>query len=296
MSETLPPESVDLVIAPRTRDLGEGFMVRRILPFAKRRHVGPFVFFDHMGPVRFEKGQGLDVRPHPHIGLATVTYLFEGEIMHRDSLGVVQPIRPGDVNWMVAGRGIVHSERTRDALRAEGTALHGIQSWLALPRDREEAEPGFRHHPGRSLPEIEKPGLRMRLIAGKAFGAESPAETFAPMFYLDVEATAGATIAMPDEYEERAIYVATGAIELDGAAYEAGTMLVLKPGRRPKIATAGGARVMLLGGAPLDGERHLWWNFVSSSKDRIEQAKDDWKSGRFGPVPGETEFIPLPEG
>ncbi|MFC3676569.1 pirin family protein [Ferrovibrio xuzhouensis] len=296
MSDIAQPESVDLVIAPRTRDLGDGFMVRRILPYAKRRHVGPFVFFDHMGPVQFEKGQGLDVRPHPHIGLATVTYLFEGEIIHRDSLGVIQPIRPGDVNWMVAGRGIVHSERTRDALRAEGTRLHGIQSWLALPQDRQEIDPSFRHHGERSLPEVEKPGVRMRLIAGKAFGAASPAETFAPMFYLDAEASAGAAIPLPDDYEERAVYVAIGEITLDGMLCESGTMVVLKPGAKPEIATRHGARVMLLGGAPLDGARHLWWNFVASSPERIEQAKADWKEGRFPAVPGESEFIPLPEG
>lgn len=197
MSEASQPDSVDLVIAPRTRDLGDGFTVRRILPYAKRRHVGPFVFFDHMGPVQFEPGQGLDVRPHPHIGLATVTYLFEGEIMHSDSLGVVQPIRPGDVNWMVAGSGIVHSERTREAIRSEGARLHGIQSWLALPRPYEETDPAFRHHPARSLPEIEQNGARLRLIAGKAFGATSPVETFAPMFYLDADLGSGATAPYP---------------------------------------------------------------------------------------------------
>lgn len=288
-------EAVDLVITPRSRDLGEGFMVRRILPYAKRRHVGPFVFLDHMGPVDFAPGHGLDVRPHPHIGLATVTYLFEGEIMHRDSLGVVQPIRPGDVNWMVAGRGIVHSERTRDELRRSGTTLHGIQSWLALPQGHEEAAPDFRHHPAASLPEIERRGARLRLIAGTAFGAVSPVQTFAPMFYLDVVLDDEAVLPLPEEYEERAVYVAIGMVTLDGERYEAGNMLVLRPGSRPQITAQGPARLMLLGGAPLDGERHLWWNFVSSSKERIEQAKTDWRSGRFAMVPGETEFIPLPE-
>jgi redox-sensitive bicupin YhaK (pirin superfamily) len=254
------------------------------------------VFFDHMGPAQFAPGQGLDVRPHPHIGLATVTYLFEGEIMHRDSLGVVQPIRPGDVNWMVAGRGIVHSERTRPELRQTGAGLHGIQSWFALPRSHEETEPSFRHHPASSLPEIEKPGVRLRLIAGKAFGAEAPPQTFAPMFYLDAQLGDGATLPLPEDYEERAIYVAIGAVVLDGTVYESGSMLVLKPDSRPKIVARGPARLMLLGGAPLDGERHLWWNFVSSSKDRLEQAKADWREGRFDRVTGETEFIPLPEG
>lgn len=296
MSDAALPESVDLLITPRTRDLGDGFTVRRVLPYARRRHVGPFVFFDHMGPVQFAPGQGLDVRPHPHIGLATVTYLFEGEIMHRDSLGVVQSIRPGDVNWMVAGKGIAHSERTRPELRKSGAPLHGIQSWFALPKAHEQTEPTFRHHPASSLPEIEKPGVRLRLIAGSAFGATSPAQTFAPMFYLDAQMSDGAAMPLPDGYEERAVYVAIGEIQLDGQIYGEGTMLVLKPHTRPAIAARGAARLMLLGGAPLDGERNLWWNFVSSSKDRIEQAKADWRAGNWPRVPGETEFIPLPEG
>lgn len=296
MSEAELPDSVDMLITPRTRDLGDGFTVRRVLPYARRRHVGPFVFFDHMGPVQFAPGQGLDVRPHPHIGLATVTYLFEGEIMHRDSLGVVQPIRPGDVNWMVAGKGIAHSERTRPELRQSGAPLHGIQSWFALPVAQEGTEPTFHHHPASSLPEIEKPGVRLRLIAGSAFGATSPAQTFAPMFYLDAQMSDGATLPLPDGYEEQAVYVAIGEILLDGTMYGEGTMLVLKPNARPTIIARGAARLMLLGGAPLDGERNLWWNFVSSSKQRIEQAKADWRSGNWPRVPGETEFIPLPEG
>lgn len=201
MSEVVLPDSIEMVITPRLRDLGEGFNVRRVLPVAKRRHVGPFVFFDHMGPVQFDPGHGLDVRPHPHIGLATVTYLFEGEIMHRDSLGMVQPIRPGDVNWMVAGRGIAHSERTRDEIRKSGAPLHGIQSWFALPKAHEETEPTFHHHPASSLPEIEKPGAHLRLIAGKAFGAEAPPQTFAPMFYIDAQLSDGAIAPLPDEYE-----------------------------------------------------------------------------------------------
>lgn len=288
------PNSIELAITPRSRDLGDGFVVRRILPYAKRRHVGPFVFFDHMGPVTFEPGQGLDVRPHPHIGLATVTYLFEGEIMHRDSLGVVQPIRPGDVNWMVAGSGIAHSERTRDSVRSSGARLHGIQSWLALPQAHEETAPDFRHHPAASLPQIEFTGCRMRLIAGKAFGTTSPVETFAPMFYLSAEQQPGAALPLPDD-EERAVYIVDGAVTLDDEGYDAGTMLVLKPGAQPRVTAQAATRIMLLGGAPLDGERHLWWNFVSSSKERIEEAKRDWREGRFAPVPGDSEFIPLPE-
>jgi redox-sensitive bicupin YhaK (pirin superfamily) len=295
MSEAELPESIDMLIVPRLRDLGDGFTVRRVLPYAKRRHVGPFVFFDHMGPVQFAPGQGLDVRPHPHIGLATVTYLFEGEIMHRDSLGVTQPIRPGDVNWMVAGSGIAHSERTRPELRQSGASLHGIQSWFALPKGHEETEPTFHHHPASSLPEIEKPGARMRLIAGSAFGVTAPPQTFAPMVYLDVQLSDGTMLPLPDD-EERAIYVAIGAVTLEGVVYESGTMLVLKPGAHPQIAARGAARLMVLGGAPLDGERNLWWNFVSSSKERIEQAKADWRSGNWPKVPGETEFIPLPDG
>lgn len=296
MSDAALPESIDLLITPRLRDLGDGFTVRRVLPYARRRHVGPFVFFDHMGPVQFAPGQGLDVRPHPHIGLATVTYLFEGEIMHRDSLGVVQPIRPGDVNWMVAGKGIAHSERTRPELRESGAPLHGIQSWFALPKAHEETEPTFHHHPASSLPEIEKSGVRLRLIAGSAFGATSPAQTFAPMFYLDAQMSDGATLPLPDGYEEQAVYVAVGEVALGGRIYGEGTMLVLKPHARPAITALGAARLMLLGGAPLDGERHLWWNFVSSSKDCIEQAKADWRAGNWPRVPGETDFIPLPEG
>jgi redox-sensitive bicupin YhaK (pirin superfamily) len=243
-------DSVELVITPRSRDLGDGFTVRRILPYARRRHVGPFVFFDHMGPMTFAPGQGLDVRPHPHIGLATVTYLFEGEIMHRDSLGVVQPIRPGDVNWMVAGSGIVHSERTRDSVRSSGAQLHGIQSWLALPKGHEETAPAFWHYPAAGLPQIEFTGCRMRLIAGKAFNAVSPVETFAPMFYLSAELQPGAALPLPDD-EERALYIVEGAITLDGKACEAGTMLVLKPGTQPRITAQAAARIMLLGGAPL---------------------------------------------
>lgn len=296
MSDAALPESIDLLITPRLRDLGDGFNVRRVLPYARRRHVGPFVFFDHMGPVQFAPGQGLDVRPHPHIGLATVTYLFEGEIMHRDSLGVVQPIRPGDVNWMVAGKGIAHSERTPPELRESGAPLHGIQSWFALPKAHEETEPTFRHHPASSLPEIERPGARLRLIAGSAFGATSPAQTFAPMFYLDAQMSDGATLPLPDGCEEQAVYVAIGEVALDSRVYGEGTMLVLKPHAQPVITARGAARLMLLGGAPLDGERHLWWNFVSSSKDRIERAKADWRTGNWPRVPGETEFIPLPEG
>lgn len=295
MSNQLLAASLDLVIAPRQRDIGDGFMVRRILPYARRRSVGPFVFLDHMGPVRFAVGKGLDVRPHPHIGLTTITYLFDGEIMHRDSLGVVQPIRPGDVNWMVAGRGIVHSERTRAELRLTGASLHGLQSWIALPRTDEEVEPDFQHHPAASLPEIRQPGVSLRLIIGSAFGATSPVPSFAPIFYLAGDIEAGAKVPLPEEHEERALYIVEGACAVDSEVYEAGAMLVFKPGAIPVVTASTQTRLALLGGAPIDGERYLWWNFVSSSKERIEQAKRDWHEGRFAAVPGETEFIPLPE-
>lgn len=284
------------LIRPKTRDLGDGLTVRRILPAIEQRSVGPFVFLDHIGPVTFRPGAGMDVRPHPHIGLATVTYLFEGEILHRDSLGYVQPIRPGDVNWMTAGKGIVHSERTSDELRAKGFNLHGLQSWVGLPQADEEVDPTFHHHPSASLPEWAEGGVAFKLIAGTAFGRKSPVKVYAPTLYVAAVFEPGASVLLPDEHEERAIYVADGAIETDGQVIEAGELAVFKTDEDVTL-TAGpeGAKTMLLGGAPMDGPRHMWWNFVSSSKERIEQAKADWKAQGFGTVPGETEFIPLPE-
>lgn len=290
-----------MIIEPRTRDLG-GFTVGRVLPYARRRTVGPFIFFDEMGPAQFKPGTGIDVRPHPHIGLATVTYLFSGEIRHRDCLGYDQVIRPGDVNWMTAGRGITHSERTDDALRASGQFMHGIQSWVALPEDSEEVEPSFHHHPKASLPVIERDGVTMRLIAGAAFGATSPVKTFSPIFYLGVEAQAGADIPLPDDYEERAIYILSGAVEIDGEAHAHGRMIVFDADARPAIKAKEDSKFMLLGGAPI-GKRFIWWNLVSSSEARIEKAKADWaasanakfKDSVFSLPPDETEFIPLPE-
>lgn len=283
------------LIRPKTRDLGDGLTVRRILPAIEQRSVGPFVFLDHIGPVSFQPGTGMDVRPHPHIGLATVTYLFEGEILHRDSLGHVQPIRPGDVNWMTAGKGIVHSERTPDALRRSGFSLHGLQSWVGLPQADEEVEPAFHHHASVSLPEWADGGVSFKLIAGQSFGRESPVKVYAPTLYVAAVFEPGASMVLPDEHEERAICVAEGAIETEGQIVEIGELAVFKAGR-PVTLTAGpeGAKTMLLGGAPMDGPRHIWWNFVSSSKDRIEQAKADWQAQTLGNVPGETEFIPLP--
>jgi redox-sensitive bicupin YhaK (pirin superfamily) len=285
------------VLEGRPRDLG-GFSVRRVLPAGRLQTVGPFIFFDHMGPATFSSGGGVDVRPHPHIGLATVTYLFAGEFMHRDSLGTAQLIRPGDVNWMVAGRGIVHSERTPPEARivAGGATIHGIQTWIALPQVHEEATPSFEHHPAATLPEFHASGVTMRLIAGSAYGRQAPTSVFSPMFYLAVELEPDATLELPDEHAERALYVVEGEIEAAGETHTAGRMLLFEEGA-PAVARAREwSRVMLLGGARTDGPRHIWWNFVSSSADRIERAKTDWREGRFAEVPGDDERIPLPEG
>jgi redox-sensitive bicupin YhaK (pirin superfamily) len=285
---------LDLVIVPRVRDLG-GFEVRRVLPAGERRMVGPFIFFDQMGPVVFKAGTGLDVRPHPHIGLATVTYLFEGEILHRDSLGNAQVIRPGEVNWMTAGRGIVHSERTPEAMRMAPSRVFGIQAWVALPRAQEEIAPSFAHHGANALPMIESKGVRVRLMVGALMGARSPVATHSDMVYADATLAAGARLAFAAEHEERAIYVIQGIIDLANRSFGASQLLVLRRGTEVTVAAPQGARILLLGGAAMDGTRQIWWNFVSSSTQRIEQAKADWKEGRFPPVPGETEFIPLPQ-
>jgi redox-sensitive bicupin YhaK (pirin superfamily) len=286
--------SIELVIGSRAKDLGE-FEVRRVLPASERQRVGPFIFFDHMGPATFAPGSGVAVRPHPHIGLATVTYLFAGVIRHRDSLGSDQAITPGAVNWMTAGRGIVHSERTPEALLAEGSTVHGLQVWLALPREAEESEPGFVHHPAETIPRIESAGVRLSLIAGEAAGQKSPVVTGSQTLYLAGELEAGAELAAPEGYEERAVYVVEGELELDGEAFAVGTMVVLRPGAAPRLRAKVPSRVAVVGGAPIEGERILWWNFVSSSRERLEQAKADWKNGRFPAVPGDPEFIPLPE-
>jgi len=286
--------AIETIIAGRTRDLG-GFTVARLLPAAARRRVGPVVFFDHMGPAAFAPGQGIDVRPHPHIGLATVTYLFEGEIVHRDSLGFVQPIQPGAINWMTAGRGIVHSERTGPELRAAGSRLHGVQLWVALPRAHEEAEPEFRHHPAATLPEIDVDGARVRVLVGSAYGAHSPVRSLAPLFYAEARLSADAQLTLPDALDERAAFVVDGVVRCGAERIEASRLVVFAPGSPVVLRAESAARLMLLGGAPLDGDRQLWWNFVSSSTERIEQAKREWAEGRFAPVPGETESIPLPD-
>ena len=293
------PDGLELVVPGRARDLVGGFKVRRVLPYSQRRMVGPFIFLDQMGPEVLRAGAGLDVAPHPHIGLATVTYLFEGELLHRDSLGVVQMIRPGEVNWMTAGSGIAHSERTPTELRQTGKKLFGLQSWVALPTRDEETEPTFAHHEAAELPIIEGEGKRVCLIAGSLYGARSPVVTRSELFYADVMLEAGAILQLPTEHEERAVYIVSGSIELptEGHVFNASELLVFKPGEAITLCARNEspARLMLLGGAPLDGARHIWWNFVSSSKERIEQAKEDWQEGRFSPVPDETEFIPLPE-
>ena len=288
-------KAVELVIVPRAHDLG-GFEVRRALPATARQMVGPFIFFDQMGPGEFLTGSGLDVRPHPHIGLSTVTYLFDGEILHRDSLGSRQPIVPGDVNWMTAGAGIAHSERTDPAQRDRSNRLFGIQSWVALPREAEESAPAFVHHAAAELPLTQDGGLTLRLIAGSAWGLRSPAEVSSPLFYADAILAPGAAVPLPDEHEERAAYVLDGDVAVAGDRFEPGRMLVFRAGDNLSLqAGPKGARLLLLGGAAMDGPRYLFWNFVSSSQERIEQAKADWRAGRFGLVPDdETEFIPLP--
>jgi len=287
--------AIDLVIAARPRDIG-GFAVRRTLPAMQRRLVGPFVFWDHMGPMSLEPGHGMDVRPHPHIGLATVTYLFEGEIVHKDTLGSDLAIRPGAVNWMTAGRGIAHSERTGPEVRKRGSRVHGIQSWVALPVDREEMEPRFDHHPADTIPETSRDGVRLRVLAGAAYGLDAPARIASPTFYVEATMPAGARLVMPEDHEERAVYVVEGEVACDGDAIDEGAMGVFQPRVEAALQAQRPSRVMLLGGAPIGGSRHIWWNFVSSSKERIEQAKRDWTEGRFGKIPGDdVEFVPLPE-
>jgi len=288
------PQGIETVIIPRARDLG-GFEVRRALPSSKRKTVGPFVFFDQMGPVELLNGRGLEVRPHPHIGLATVTYLFSGSIMHRDSLGTVQAIEPGAVNWMTAGQGIVHSERTSHADNRPGSELFGIQTWIALPKAREEMAPDFAHHAAGDLPTFEGDGLSGKIILGSAFGATSPVETQSDTVYADVQIAAGARLKIPADMEDRAAYVVSGALIADGERYEPGAMIVFKPRAEIVITAPESARIMVLGGEPLDGPRHMWWNFVSSSRERIEAAKEDWRQGRFDRVPDDHELIPLPE-
>ncbi|WP_141736166.1 pirin family protein [Oligoflexus tunisiensis] len=288
-------DGLDMVIQPRARDLS-GLAVARLLPAIERKMVGPFIFFDHMLAQEFAPGQGIDVRPHPHIALATVTYLFEGELVHRDSLGTEQVIRPGAINWMTAGRGIVHSERTDSQKRQGGERFHGIQVWVALPLEHEETEPFFHHHAQKELPVVEGPGYTARVLIGGAFGQTSPVRIFSPMFYVDVEAQAGSSVELPHDYEERALYLVSGSVRYGNQLFEQPQLGIFKKDHSIRLHIQSDARFILLGGAPLDGPRFIWWNFISSSKDRIEQAKLDWKEGRFPKVPTDSvEFIPLPD-
>ncbi len=288
--------AIELVIPARPRDIG-GFAVRRSIPSVQRRAVGPFVFFDHMGPAELAPGDGMDVRPHPHIELATVTYLFEGEIDHRDSLGSFQTIRPGDVNWMLAGRGIVHSERTGPDARKRGARVHGIQSWVALPLAHELDAPRFEHHPAATIPRVERDGAALEIVAGASYGERSPVGVLSPTLYVHARLERGARLPVDDTHEARAVYVVEGAVSCDGEALAPGVLAVLRAEAPVEIVAAERSRVMLVGGAPLDGERHIEWNFVSSSKERIERAKADWReqNDRFAKVPGDdVEFVPLP--
>jgi hypothetical protein len=282
-----------LSLHPHAKDLGGGFVVRRLLPAATRQAVGPFLFFDHFGPIDVPAGASHDVRPHPHIGLATVTYLFEGAILHRDSIGAVQRIEPGAINWMTAGRGIVHSERTPDDLRGVARRSHGLQLWAALPATDEEVDPSFVHTPAAAIPQLEVGGATVRVLIGSAFGAASPVVVHSPMLYLDIALAAGDAFPLPPT-AERAVYVVAGTVTLDGQPLAPQAMTLVAPGDEPMLAASADARVVLIGGEPL-GHRHIWWNFVSTRKERIVQAADDWAAMRFAPVPGETEFIPLPE-
>jgi redox-sensitive bicupin YhaK (pirin superfamily) len=287
----------EMVILPPVRDLGDGFKVRRALPSAHRRMVGPFIFVDQMGPTAFDAGTGLDVRPHPHIGLATVTWLLEGEILHRDSLGSVQSIRPGEVNWMTAGAGIVHSERTGPEMRAAGGTLYGLQTWVALPVAHEETAPAFSHHKAHELPMLADGGVSLTLIAGRSDGLVSPVPTFSDMVYAGIDLAAGARYQVRAEHVERAIYVVSGAVTVEGQSggFAAGELVIFRPGAEIVLRGDGPARLMLVGGEPFPEPRAIYWNFASSRPERIEQAKADWRAGRFADVPGEREFIPLPE-
>jgi len=282
------------MLAGHQKDLGGGFLVRRLLPAAARRSVGPFIFFDHFGPSREEPGVNHDVRPHPHIGLATVTYLFEGAMLHRDSLGSHQLIEPGAINWMTAGRGIVHSERRPESLRDTTYVNHGLQLWVALPREAEEAEPSFKHTPAAAIPELQEGDATVRVLVGEAFGQRSPVHTLAPTLYLDIQLSAGGRLDLPPLAPEMALYVVQGTLLVNGHAVPTQQMAVLGS-ESVSLSASDATRLVVIGGAPLDGPRHIWCNFVSSRRERITQAADDWQAQRLGQVPGETEFIPLPE-
>ncbi len=284
---------VELLLDPVTKDLGD-FVVRRTLPATDRQRIGPFIFFDHMGPADFKPGSGVNVRPHPHIGLATITYLFAGKIMHRDSLGHAQAIEQGAINWMTAGRGIVHSERSPEELKQSGSHLHGIQAWVALPVELEETEPRFEHYPAEDVPEVNLDGVKLRVIVGQAYGSVSPVRASSETLYVEANLDAGADLLLPAGIDELAVYVVNGDIDIGDCPVTAGRMAVIEAGSDAVARARTTTKLMLLGGASLPGQRYLWWNFVSSSKERMEQAKKDWREQRFGEIPGETELMPLP--
>jgi redox-sensitive bicupin YhaK (pirin superfamily) len=286
--------AIDLTLGGHEKDLGGGFVVRRLLPAAQRRNVGPFIFFDHFGPVVETPAENHDVRPHPHIGLATVTYLFEGAMMHRDSIGSEQLIEPGAINWMTSGRGIVHSERRPGHLRASSYRMHGLQLWTALPLAHEEDEPSFVHTPAGAIPDVDLGKARVRVLVGSAFGATSPVKAYSQTLYLDVMVPAGGSIEVPALVAEMAIYPVEGDLVIDAATLPARTMALLRPGEATRVHAQGAARFVVVGGEPLDAPRHMWWNFVSSRKERIIEASEDWQAMRMGRVPGDSEFIPLP--
>ena len=299
--DAVGPDAIETLIVPRSRDLG-GFSVRRALPAPKRQMVGPFIFFDQAGPAEFLTGQGVDVRPHPHIGLGTVTYLFQGDFHHRDSTGADQIITPGALNWMVAGRGVTHSERTSSTARSGPNSLFGIQTWLALPESHEDVAPSFEHHGKEALPVVEDRGMSVRLILGTAYGETAPATMLSETFYADVKLMPGSRLPMPDDHEDRGIYIVEGAITVAGQDFEAGQMMVFRPGDRITVAAGErGARLMILGGATFNGPRYIWWNFVASSQERIERAKEEWRAANWGkgrfdlPADDRSEHIPLPE-
>jgi redox-sensitive bicupin YhaK (pirin superfamily) len=284
--------AVATIIQPRPRDIGN-FQVRRVLPAAAQRRIGPFVFFDEMGPAQLAAGQAMDVRPHPHIGLSTLTWLFEGEILHRDSLGYVQPIRPGEVNWMTAGRGIVHSERTPDHLRGQAHSMHGIQCWVALPDGEEDIAPQFQHYPGAEIPSRSLPGVTIQLVAGSGWGMHSPVQVHSKLCFAQVDMQAGRQLELADNFPERGVYIVAGQVEVADENYAPGRMLILESGV-DSLRSSSDARMIIVAGEPLASDRILYWNFVARQRERIEQAKQDWREGRFDPVPGDDESIPLP--
>jgi redox-sensitive bicupin YhaK (pirin superfamily) len=289
-----PCSGIRVIVTPRESDIGGGFLVRRLLPAAELRSLGPFIFFDHLGPATFEPGSGIDVRPHPHIGLATVTYLFDGEILHRDNLGCVQPIEPGAINWMTAGRGIAHSERTPPHVRRQRHTLHALQLWVALPAADEETEPAFCHYGAETIPLLTKKGVSVRVLIGSAAGATSPVQTFSPTLYLEVVLEDGATFKLPDDVEERGVYVVSGGVQVGKTAIATHSMAAFETGMEIELKATEECRLVVIGGQPL-GKRTVWWNLAATRRELIEKAKTAWQEGRFAPIPGETEFAPLPE-